>query len=71
MIVSSVEISKRLYKIVKIFWAFQVFIRAGKKLLRNNNINSLGREDWKMARVTPTSAPFLPISCLCARFSHF
>ena len=24
-----------------------------------------------MASVTPISAPFMPISCLCARVSHF
>ena len=34
------------------------------------HVNSLGHEGWDMASVTPISAPFLPISCLCARVTE-
>ena len=44
-----------------------IFVHASKnKLLWNYHVNSLGRKGQEMASVTSISAPFLPISYLCA-----
>ena len=44
-----------------------IFVRASKnKLLWNYHVDSLGREGGEMVSVTSISAPFLPISYLCA-----
>ena len=47
-----------------------VFILASKnKLLWNYDVDSLGHKGRKMANVTSISAPFLPISYLCAIYT--